>query len=317
MIRINEVRTAKDLEALLKDFNLTNDCYVIKPNFYKEFIGYFTEAGTLDLFLGLLKGKKYVTESYTAARTDLSKQIRPGEGRKYREWLKEQDKIFFSSTGIGDLFKKHNVEFINVTEENWAGRTVKPDIIKSMVEKKFPPVKHTELYSTVPQKLFELRSATMINLAKFKVMHAKSNSVFFTLIMKNLFGLIPEPDRADYHGKDDKGLSASINDMCKIYAAVFPDTLHILEAIHRTIISTESLTTENCKLSNPALVENLHFALASDNPVEADAYAVSLFGVDPHKRHFLNMGKEVFGGWKEENFPDTPDNFKNFFDRFK
>jgi hypothetical protein len=317
MLRLKETKNLKDLEVLLKDFDLSNDCFVIKPNFYRDFIGYYTEAEVLDLFLTLLKGKKYVVESYTQARNDLSRKILPGEGKKHWEWFKEQDKVFFKSTGIGELFKKHGVEFINVTEENWAGRTVDPEVIREIVEKKYPPVAHTELYATVPLKLFELRGATLVNLAKFKVMNAKSDQIFFTMIMKNLFGMIPEPNREGYHGKDDRGLSASINDMCKIYLALFGSSIHVLEAIYRTIISEKSLTGWKVGDSYIPLAENLNFALAADNPVEGDAFAVSLFGIEPSKRHFLSMGRDVFGGWKEENFPALTPKFREFFEKFR
>ncbi|OGS24989.1 MAG: hypothetical protein A2297_05770 [Elusimicrobia bacterium RIFOXYB2_FULL_48_7] len=320
MLKFSKTNSLLGLKKLLDGFRLDNECFVIKPNFYKEFIGYYTEKEVLELFFMLLEGRKiYVTECYTAARNDLSKKILPGleEGMQHVEWFRLQDEIFFKSTGIGELFKKHNVEWINATEEYWAGRTVDPEIIKALVEKKYPPVKHPELYGVIPKKLFDLRAATLVNLAKFKVMYAKSDRIFFTLAMKNLFGMIPAPNRENYHGKDDMGLSSSINDMLKIYTAVFPDNIHVLEAMNRTIISVNSLTQAGYKHSNPALVEDLGFALAGDNPVEMDAYAVSLFGIDPHKRHFLRMGKESFGEWDENKFPQTPEKIKNYFDKFK
>ena len=111
-----------------------------------------------------------------------------------------------------------------MTEEVWNGRSAEAREVAQLIERRYPCAVHSELYECVPQRLFELRGAPMLNLAKLKVAGAGSDAMFFSLSMKDIFGLIPEPDRSDYHGNDSAGLASSITGMCKIYTALFDIT---------------------------------------------------------------------------------------------
>lgn len=304
MICIREIKKKADVIALLEGFEFKTESVIIKPNFFNQREGYYTDARTLDLFMSAIPGKKYVVECYTNARTDQSRILQPHEGQEHLDWLREQDQQFFKSSGLGQTLKKHDAEFINITEEVWAGRTVKPEVISEIVEKKFRPIVHPQLYAQVPEKLYRKRNSTLLNLAKFKAMNKASPKPFFSLAMKNLFGLIADPNRSEYHGKNYSGLAGSINDMCKIYCALFP-AVHVLEAVYKTLMPP----TEN----ENGLVKNLGLALASDQVVAIDAFAVRMMNRNPEERHFLSLGAESFGKWDESSFPEIPEKYSDFF----
>jgi uncharacterized protein (DUF362 family) len=82
-----------------------------------------------------------------------------------------------------------------------------------MVESKYRPVSNETLYSMVPEKLFSLRNASFISLARIKMYASYS--------LKNLFGMIPDPLRPYWHGSGNQAIAQSILDINKIYHALF------------------------------------------------------------------------------------------------
>ncbi|HWT73727.1 MAG TPA: hypothetical protein VN258_03265 [Mobilitalea sp.] len=89
------------------------------------------------------------------------------------------------------------------------------------MENKYKAVSHKELYGMIPEKLFKLRNLPLISYAKIKY-NVPAISTFASLSMKNMFELIPIPNREYYHGSDSEmGLSRSIVDIDSIYKALF------------------------------------------------------------------------------------------------
>lgn len=316
MAAIWDIQDSADLREVLAQFNQSGGVCVVKPNFFTQREGYYTDARTLHLFLGAIPGEKIVIESYTSARTDRSRPIEPGQAREHLDWLREQDRHFFADSGIGEVLERHGAEFLNVTEEIWSGRAASAREVQLLVERRYPPVVHSELYGCVPQRLLDLRGMPMLNLAKLKVTRAGTEAVFFSLSMKNLFGLIPEPNRGDYHGKDRTGLANSIADMCKIHTALF-DVTHVAEAMHNTLISREGFSDPNDPRKGLGLVSDLGLAVTGRDPAEVDAFIVSQFGGDPAERHFLKAARGVLGDWDVARFPEVPARFEAFFARYR
>jgi len=316
MTEIWDIQDRGDVQKALAQFNPSAGTCLIKPNFFTQCEGYYTDARTLDDFLGAIPGTKIVLECYTARRTDGSRPIEPGQTREHLDWLREQDRRFFAGSGIGEVLARHDADFLNVTEEIWGGGGADAREVARLVEGKYPPVVHSELYGCVPQRLLDLRGAPLLNLAKLKVAHAGGSDPFFSLSMKNLFGLIPEPNRGNYHGKGDAGLPHSIVDMCKIYTALF-DTTHVVEAVYNTLISREGLTDPDDPRKGLGLVSDLGLAVTGDDPAGLDAFIVSLFGDDPGQRHFLKAARGVLGNWDAAYFPEIPAKLAAFFAQYR
>lgn len=206
------IKNKQDFIDLVKSFDVHTEYAVIKPNWVSNQAGEYTEPEILDWLLEALPGqKKIVIESYTPWRglkfeeddTHKGQGVTLEGGKKHWDFYKKQDEHFLKTTGIESILKKYNAEYLNVTNEVWAGNCVKPDEIKGLVENKGKTVKWPELYSYIPQGLFDIReSATLISLSKIKV-EESIPIIYISMSIKNLFGLIPHPSRwIPFHGED-------------------------------------------------------------------------------------------------------------------
>ena len=311
-----DIQNSRDAREALAQFNPSGHTCLIKPNFYTHREGYYTGARTLDLFLGAIPGRKIVIECYTVARTDGSRPIKPGQAKEHLDCLREQDRHFLSDTDIDEILDRHNAEFLNVTEEIWSGRDADAREVSRLVERRYPPIKNPDLYGCVPQKLLDLRGAPMLNLAKLKLANAGTDAVQFSLSMKNLFGLIPEPSRTSYHGKNLAKLPNSIADMYKIYTMLFIIT-HVAKAVYNTLISRKGFYDPNNPRKGPGLVCDLGLAATGLDPEELDAFIVSQFGKDPSECHFLATARGILGDWDAAQLPEVPAKFKSLFARYR
>ncbi len=258
---------------------------IIKPNW--GFSVCFTEAMVLDWTLTALNGDALVVESYGWARTKEALES-GGWGSFEREDLRKSDQWFFEFSGIGEVLKKHNVEFLNITEENWEHRTADPELIRGAVEEKHTPLEREDFYGFVPERLFEMRGSDLLSLAKVRVLE---DPMKVSLAVKNFFGMIPGPGRGKYHGKQHSRLNQSIVDIYKVYDALF----HVSGVVEAVL--TASLRVEDTMEWETR--ENPGFVSASNEPLDLDAFVSALLGTDPHSVGYLELAAGVFGAWSE------------------
>lgn len=294
------IKDSNDMTAFLNRFNLGSEGVVIKPNWTSGDYGFYTDVESLEPLLDAIEGKKYIVESYMYGRTDNSIKINAANALENWEWLKEQDQKFLEKSGMGKLLQKYDAEYINITEEWWSGRAVDAGVIKNIVESRYKAIKHRELYGMVPEKLFKLRNLPLISYAKIKYT-LPSVSNFSSLSMKNLFGLIPVPNRELYHGSDmETGLSRSIVDIMTIYKALFR-VVGVCEGIYHIPVTREEGKNQYKMIwTEYDVIENLGIVLGSEDLVTLDAYVNSLIGLDNDKRSILKIGEEVFGIWDRD-----------------
>lgn len=259
---------------------------IIKPNWGT--INNFTEAAVLDGVLAAIGGEVVVTESYGWARTEDALNGK-GIGSVKRTDLKRSDEWFLKYSGVGDVLKKHGVEYVNVTEEVWAKRTVEPGVVKKLSDK-YPAVLFEEMYARVPERLFELNGGTFLSLAKYRLNH---EPIVVNLSLKNFFGMIPGPGRRRYHGDGDCYLAQSIVDMNKVYRSLF-DVKGMVDGV-----LTASMGKTEEEAIKPQTAENRGILLGSGDCVALDATVATLEGRDPGKIGYLKLAAETFGGWDE------------------
>jgi hypothetical protein len=87
-------------------------------------------------------------ESYGWARTKEALET-GGWGSFEPEDLRESDCWFMEYSGVGEVLKKHGVEFLNITEENWAHRTADSELIRSEVDEKHAPLERDDFLGFV------------------------------------------------------------------------------------------------------------------------------------------------------------------------
>ena len=268
---------------MIKDLNLTPPV-VIKPNW--GFSVVFTEAEILDWTLAAVDGNALVVESYGWARCREAV-----EEKKYgpftREALREADKWFLRFSGIDKVLRKHNVEYLNITEEVWAERVADSDTINTIVEDSYSPLIMKEMTSFVPQRLYDLSDGTLLNLSKLKFM---GDDIVISLTLKNLFGMIPGPDRGMFHGEMNKSMNPSIVDMNKIYRSLFK-TKGVVEGV---LTASRGMTLE------PQIYSNRGVLWTCDDTLELDAVVTAHVGMDPREVGYLRLAAQSFGDWDDE-----------------
>jgi uncharacterized protein (DUF362 family) len=268
---------------MIKQLNLKPPV-VIKPNWGFSVI--FTEAEILDWTLAAIDGAALVVESYGWARCREAV-----EEKKYgsfsREDLQNSDKWFLRYTGIDKVLQKHDVEYLNITEEVWAGRTVDEETIQAIVEDSYSPLVMRQLAGFVPQQLYDMSDGTLLNLSKLKFM---GEDIVISLTLKNLFGMIPGPDRGKYHGEMNKAMNPSIVDMNKIYRSLFK-TKGVVEGV---LTASRGMTLE------PQVYRNQGVLWTGEDTLELDAVVTAHVGIDPNQVGYLKLASQNFGEWDEK-----------------
>ena len=276
---------AKKFAALIESLNLTPPV-LIKPNWGT--VECYTEAQILDWTLAAIPGDKIVIESHGWARNEATLLQQDPLGLTKAN-LRKGDRWFLEYSGIDRVLAKHHVEYLNLTEEVWAGRTADAGMIQKAVEEKYDPVQFSELYEKVPARLYALRGGSLLSLSKYKI-------VFYplgvSLSIKNLFGLIPGPSRGKFHGKQHGFLDQSIVDINKIYHSLFA-----VKGLIEAVCSAGVLDAEE---ERTQVKPGCGAAFASEDIVSLDAFATALAGRDPQSVGHLHLAGEVFGAWDAE-----------------
>jgi uncharacterized protein (DUF362 family) len=273
---------ADTFAAMLDSLNLTPPV-LIKPNWGT--VECFTEADILDWTLAAIPGEKIVIESHGWARDEQTLQQRnPADLTKAN--LRKGDQWFRDFAGIDPVLEKHQVEYLNLTEEVWAGRTADPGLIQRAVEERYAPVQFEEHYSKVPERLYQLRGGTLLSLTKYKIVFYPLGA---SLAIKNLFGLIPGPSRGKYHGTEHIFLDQNIVDINKIYRSLFT-VKGMIEAVH-------SAGYHEIEKERTRVFPGCGAAFASEDTISLDAFAVALAGRDPSSVGHLRLAAQTFGTW--------------------
>lgn len=323
---IARARNSTDLKRLLQDPWLKADPIIIKPNWVGTDPASFTDSETLRMLLETLDGRIIVTEAYQIGRS----MHEPRDGLSFAvdgkevnwRWLMEgggwgwllknpswdwfkteghwdhirrEDKRFLDEHGFTDLFNDHGAEYVNVTEEVWKGRNADPREIEEIVETRFPSILTEKLYGFIPQKLYEVKGATLISFAKVK--H------YATFTLKNIFGLIPDPIRAWWHGPKNMRFDTSVVDINKIYASLF-NIYGICEALQKTAVKDPD-GEFGVSTFRYNVAENLGVVAFGRHLVSLDAVLCGLLGFDYKDASYLKLAERVFGAYDRDHIKEA------------
>ena len=198
-----------------------------------------------------------------------------------------EERLFLEKYGYHDFFRDNGVEYVNATDEVWAGRVADKGIVREAVESRFPPVFADKLYGFVPEKLFRHRGSTLVSLSKRKD--------YQSFTMKNLFGLIPDPVRAWWHGLRDRRLAKSILDVNKVYGALF-ELVGVFEA-------------PRSDGSNPFTRD----VGVSKSVAQLDAILNHVTGYDQEKAAYISSGNNLFGAFDDELLKEAEAHLSGWF----
>jgi hypothetical protein len=289
-VHVETSASAASFAALIGALNLKPPV-LIKPNWGT--VECYSEAEVLDWTLAAIPGEKIIIESHGWARNQET-LLNQGPVGLTKANLRKGDRWFLAHSSIDRVLEKHKVEYLNLTEEIWAGRAADAALVQQAVEKRFAPVQFAELYEKIPARLYELRGGTLLSLAKYKII---LQPLGISMSVKNQFGLIPGPSRGKFHGKEHTFLDQSIVDINKIYHSLFA-VKGVIEAIH----SAGYLEKDG----EPTRVfPGCGAAFASEDTVSLDAFATSLYGRDPNRVGHLRLAAQTFGAWDERICADA------------
>ncbi|UCH77663.1 MAG: DUF362 domain-containing protein [Candidatus Coatesbacteria bacterium] len=286
------LRDAAPLRDLLAQLDCAKGPVLLKPNWFSPYPGQFTEAATLALFCDAIDGEKIVVEGHASRRNDGSREITPDNGRENWAWIREQEAAYFARFGLDEVLARDDVTYVNVTEEVWEGRTVPAAEVGEALEGASASLLYQELYEALPAKLMAWRGRPLLSLARVKIADPGSGAAGFSLSLKNMFGLLPEPSRAAYHDR----LPEAITDACLLYGAYFR-LLGACEAIFHAVRVRETGEHETDWGDRYDDLEGLGVVVAGARPAEADAFAAALFGVDVSSRRLMVEAAARLGPW--------------------
>jgi hypothetical protein len=315
----SRVKNQTDYARLLKHNLSDSDPLIIKADWAATAWENPTrELETLQCIIDSAKGKVIVTESHLLWRPRILKpeglkftidgkeanwnSLLEGEGWRWLiknpDWgwfingphwshLMKEEQLFLEKYGYHDFFKDNDVEYVNATDEIWAGKAADKKIIKEAVESKFPPVFTDKLYGFIPKKLYKYRGSTLVSLAKRKD--------YQSFTMKNMFGLIPDPLRAWWHGSENRRLNESILGINKVYAALF-SLVGMFEASHEN---------ESAPYTRDVAI--------SKSTAQLDAILNHITGFDLKKAAYISLGNNMFGTFNSELLKKAKTHLGNWF----
>jgi hypothetical protein len=286
------VRDAAPAREMLARLGVAEGPVLIKPNWFSGYPGQYTDAATLALFCDAVPGLKVVIEGHAAMRNDGSREITPANGRDNWDWLREQEAAYFGRLGLDRVLARDDVMYINVTDEVWRGNAASPAEVRAAVAERFGELTFGELYGVMPARLLEWRGRPLLSLARVKIPEVGRDAFAFSLSLKNMFGLIPAPNRGDYHER----LPAAVVDAHALYGAFF-DVVGVCEGVHHLVRVSAAGAVDTVWGDRYDDLEGQGVVVAAANPAEADAFAAALFGVDVASRTLMKEAEARLGPW--------------------
>jgi len=286
---ITRVRNRDALAAVLAGVLPQSDTYVVKVTWHGYAPGTYTDPAALDLLLGALPGRAIILEGHTSSRNACGATFDwETEAQHHRAWIRQQDMEYLRRTGLAEVLERHRAQYLNVTEAWWDGTCAPARDMEKLLAGSAVTLHHPELAQFVPEALLALRSAPFISCARFKGPTR--------LGISNLFGLIPEPLRAAWHGPNITYFARVCCDLAKLYGAFFPlcglnEGLYIAVRWNRKGLYRS-------RWGNYDLIHNAGHVTAASNVVSADILASRLQGQDVRRSAFFDVLRAELG-WDE------------------
>ncbi len=249
------------------------DRVIVKVTWHGYATGTYTDPTALDLLLSALPAPAVIVEGHTSSR-NLGGATFDWESKAQlnRSWIRQQDSEFLRRTGLADVISRHRAQYINVTECFWDQQCAAPEEIGI-------PLHHPELAAFIPRALLDLRGSPLISFAKIKGPTR--------LAISNLFGLIPHPLRAAWHGPNITHFARVCSDLAKLYGSLF-DLVAINEGLY-SAVRWDRRGLYRSRWGNYDLITDAGHLIASRNLAAADTLAARLQGQEISRSAFFDV----------------------------
>jgi hypothetical protein len=275
-----DVRNADELRALLPEKVLDAETVFAKVTWHGYATGTYTDPVALDALLTAIPGKVVLLEGHTSSRNTAGRVDWDWEtdARQHRAWIRTEENDYLERTGLAEVIRCHHATYLNVTEEYWDGRC--SEVATANSESEF-----SELARFVPQVIIENSGAPLISFARFKGPTRLS--------LANLFGLIPEPLRARWHGPNITYLARVCCELSKVYGSVL-DLYGVVESINAAV-RWDRRGLYRSRWGNYDLISSPGLATMSRGVVAADLQAARLQGLDPRRSAYYDVVDSELG----------------------
>jgi hypothetical protein len=292
-----KIESKKEFQNYIRSLEISSEYIVIKPNWVILDEGRYTDPETFSWLLDCFHPHQKIIaiESYTPWRglsceeIDVDKNIGVDliSGKAHWDFYKKQDVFFLKESGIGDILKRYNVKYMNITNEYWKENCCPASLIDNELEKKSLELIFKEISSYFPKELFDIREkATFISLTTIKL-QKHIPSINISLSLKNQFGLIPNPCRlVPYHGANHESTPYAIADINKVYASIFRESIWINDGLKYVLHGYTS--------SNEKLVRGTGLFFVGQDPVQVDSETCKALDIDPKDIPYIQLLKGVW-----------------------
>ncbi len=250
---------------------------LVKVTWHGYATGTYTDPAALDLLLGALPAPAIILEGHTSSRNHEDCGFDwETESREHRAWIRQQDAEYLRRTGLADVIGE-TLRRVCQRDRGILGRS-----------------RRRVSCSYIPQVLRPFAGCPMISFAKFKGPTR--------LAISNLFGLIPDPLRSNWHGPNITYFARVCCDVAKTYGALFP-IIGINEALY-SAVRWNRKGLYRSRWGNYDLISNAGYVAASSNLATADILASRLQGQDVNRSAFFDVVRAELD-WDEAAAADS------------
>ncbi len=260
--------------------------FFIKVTWHGYATGTYSDSVALDKLLAALPGRAVLVEGHTSSRNlGGSSWDWQTDGHQHRAWIAEQDAEYLRRTGIDEVIRKHDAQYLNVTEAYWDGQCAPRASVEALLADAGVELHFPELAEFVPDAFLEHPDAPFISFARFKGPQRAS--------VTNMFGLIPTPLRTAWHGRTSMHFARVCCDIVKVYRCLFR-TYGMVESLN-VAVKWNPKGLYRSRWGNYDLIANPGIVTLSDNLPTADVLASRLQGQPVDGNEFYRTVREEIG----------------------
>jgi len=277
---LGEIRDPKELTHLIQQTGIEGDRIFVKVTWHGYAQGTYTDPVALEALLQAIPGRAVILEGHTSGRNQGGADWDwETESQEHRAWIVQQDRDYLERTGILDVLNRHGATYLNITEAWWDGACAPKEQVAALLDEAGVTLRFPELTEYIPRIFLEYRGAPFVSYARFKGPTR--------LALANLFGLLPQPLRAAWHGPNITYFAQVCCDLAKLYGVLFK-TYGLVESLN-VAVRWDRKGLYRSRWGNYDLIPRPGLVTLAQGIAGADVLASRLQGQDVRRSSFFDV----------------------------